>query len=256
MKNIQKFLILLCTGMLLSACNMPGAPTPTLDLSVVGTIAAMTLEAYPTSAPVKTRVPPIMTSTPVFTLTPVLTTTITPTYQAPQLSFSGNTNCRKGPGTVYEVTTVVKAGQKATPLGVSQDGNYWLIKNPDGENCWVAKDFAQPAGSMAALPTVMPPPVPSAVPPNAPAWSAYNYTCAFASGGNSLTMNLTWTDRANNEQGYTVYRDEQPIATLGVDANSYVDTAFVATGKSLSYRVEVFSASGRASSSTIKGSCQ
>lgn len=151
---------------------------------------------------------------------------------------------------------VILSGQKAEPVAVSESGNYWLVKNPGSEDCWVAKDFVQSSGSFAALPTRMSPPTPSPVPPNAPAWSTYTFTCDFASGGNNLTMNLAWTDRSNNEEGYTVYRDEQAVATLGPDATSFMDVAFVETGKSLSYRVEAFSKAGRASSSTISASCQ
>jgi hypothetical protein len=243
---------MICAAILLTACSLPSAPapTPTLDLGLVSTIAAMTLEAIPSRTPFPSP------SLVVLTVTPTLTVTITPTYETPMLQFSGNTNCRTGPGTEYEVTTVVLSGQKAQAVGVSQTGNYWLIKIPGGEDCWVAKDFVQASGSIQALPTVMSPPTPSPVPPNAPAWAAYNFTCDFASGGNNITMNMSWSDRASNEEGYVIYRDDQPVVTLPADSTSYVDVAFAATGKSLSYRVEAFSKAGRASSSTIQASCQ
>ncbi len=151
---------------------------------------------------------------------------------------------------------VILSGKQMQPLGVSQDGNFYLIKNPDGGDCWVAKDFAQPSGSVAALPTVIAPPTPSPVPPNAPVWSNYTYTCDFAANGNNMTMNLAWTDRSNNEDGFTVYRDEQVVITLAPDTATYTDVAFVSSAKSLSYRVEAFSKAGRASSSIIKASCQ
>lgn len=255
MNRIPKTMLFLCLAALLTACNMPGIPNPlpTLDLAMVGTIAAMTLESYPSLTPALT---PTHTQPPLMTVTITHTPTITPTFVTPRLQFTGNTNCRKGPGTEYEVVTVMVTGQQAEPLGVSQTGNYWLIKNKDGRDCWVAKDFVQTTGSILALPTVMPPPLPTAAPPNAPVWAAYNYTCDFASGGNNITMNLSWTDRASNEEGYTVYRDELAVTSLGADSTSYVDVAFVGTGKSLTYRVEAFSKSGRASTSTIKASCQ
>ena len=254
MKTKNKLPLLLCLTAFLTACTLPAptpSPTATLDLALVGTIAAMTLEAIPTNTPA-----PLPTQAFTPTLTKTVTPTVTPTFVAPMLQFTGNTNCRKGPGTEYEVTIVVLSGQKTEAVGVSQDGNYWLIKNKGTQNCWVAKDFVQASGSVAALPTVMSPPTPSPVPPNAPAWSTYTFTCDFASGGNNLTMNLAWTDRSNNEEGYVVYRDEQPVVTLGANSTSYVDVSFVATGKSLSYRVEAFSNAGRASSSTINAACQ
>ncbi len=66
-----------------------------------------------------------------------------------------------------------------------------------------------------------------------------------------MTMNLTWTDRSNNEEGYKVYRDKQVIATLAPNSTTFVDVAFVATGKTLSYSVEAFNNDWRSSTSTI-----
>lgn len=71
-----------------------------------------------------------------------------------------------------------------------------------------------------------------------------------------MTMNLTWADRSNSEEGYTVYRDEKVIATLAPNSTFYVDVAFVATGKTLSYSVEAFNKDWRASTSTITHGCQ
>ena len=71
-----------------------------------------------------------------------------------------------------------------------------------------------------------------------------------------MTMNLTWIDRSNSEEGYTVYRDEKVIATLVPNSTHFVDVAFVAAGKTLSYSVEAFNQDWQASSSTITYGCQ
>ena len=71
-----------------------------------------------------------------------------------------------------------------------------------------------------------------------------------------MTMNLTWTDRSHGEEGYKVYRDKQVIATLPSNSKAYVDVAFVAEGKTLSYSVEAFSNDWRISTSTITYGCQ
>jgi hypothetical protein len=71
-----------------------------------------------------------------------------------------------------------------------------------------------------------------------------------------MTMNLTWTDRSNNEAGYRVYRDKQVIATLAPNSTTFVDVAFVATGMTLSYSVEAFNNDWRSSTSTISYGCQ
>jgi hypothetical protein len=98
--------------------------------------------------------------------------------------------------------------------------------------------------------------IPTPFPPNTPVWLAYNYTCELATGGGTMTMNLAWTDRSNSEEGYKVYRGERVIATLASNSTFYVDVAFVATGKTLSYSVEAFTENWQVSSSTITYGCQ
>ena len=99
-------------------------------------------------------------------------------------------------------------------------------------------------------------PMSTPAPPNAPTWSAYNYTCEFTVGGGTMTMHLAWNDRSNSEDGYKVYRDQQVIATLPTNSTSYVDVAFVATGKALSYSVEAFNKDWQVSGNTITHGCQ
>jgi hypothetical protein len=247
-------LFILILALTLAACNLPKRSTATpvaqIDQSLVGTIAAMTLEAMATPTPTQTPTP-----TPAVTITQ--TPTITPTYSAPTLLFNGNTNCRKGPGAEYEVVTVMRSGQKVEAAGRLEKTNYWLVKQPgSAETCWVADDFAQSSGSLHLLPTVTAPPAPTPRPPNPPAWSTWNYTCDFASGGSNINMNLVWTDRSNDEGGYLIYRNGQTIANLGPNATTFTDVAYVAAGQAVSYKVEAYNKSGSASTSTISATCQ
>ena len=99
-------------------------------------------------------------------------------------------------------------------------------------------------------------PISTLIPPNTPVWSVYDYTCELAVGGGTMTMNLAWTDRSNSEEGYKVYRDGQVIATLAPNSTFYVDTAYVATGKTLSYSVEAFNQNWRFSTPTVSYGCQ
>lgn len=110
-------------------------------------------------------------------------------------------------------------------------------------------------GIVTATDTV-PSVIASPIPPNAPIWSVYNYTCELAAGGGTMTMNLAWTDRSKNEEGYKVYRDGQVIETLAPNSTSFVDVAYVATGKALSYSVEAFTKDWQVSTSTITNACQ
>jgi hypothetical protein len=106
------------------------------------------------------------------------------------------------------------------------------------------------------MPTTIASPMSTPAPPNAPTWSAYNYTCEFIVGGSTMTMHLAWNDRSNSEDGYKVYRDQQVIATLPPNSTSYVDVAFVATGKTLSYSIEAFNKDWQVSGNTITYGCQ
>ena len=107
-----------------------------------------------------------------------------------------------------------------------------------------------------AKPTVIASLIPTRIPPDVPILSAYNYTCELADGGSTMTMNIAWTDRSSSEEGYKIYRDEQVIATLAANSTFYVDVAFVASGKTLSYSVEAFNANWQLSTSTITVDCQ
>ena len=264
MKTRQKPLLTFILVGLLTACNLPARPTsaPGIDQAVAGTLVAMTLEALRTKMPESTAPatnPPLLNSptasaTPNQAVTPTPTGTITPTYSVPMLTFNVNSNCREGPGTDFKVVIVFKTGEQVEAIGTQ--GLYWIVKNPKGNSCWVANDLASPSGSVWSLPSMTAPPAPSANPPTAPGWSKYNYNCVYASGGNTVTMNLVWSDRSNNETGFKVYRDGQVISEMAADSTSYTDVTFVGSGKSLQYTIEAFSAAGSASSSTITASCQ
>ena len=116
----------------------------------------------------------------------------------------------------------------------------------------------QMAGSLptTVVPIVTAPATPTQIPPNTPVWSTYKYTCDLVSGGSNMAMNLTWADRSDREESYIVYRDKQAIATLAPNSTTYVDVAFVAPGKTLSYSVEAFNANWQASTGTITYGCQ
>ncbi len=270
MKKRQKSLVVFILVSMLSACNLPARPTssPGIDQAVAGTLVAMTLEALRTKIPAgntpdstptllnqQIANSPMPSATPSLAVTPTPTGTITPTYQVPMLTFNVNSNCREGPGTNFKVVIVLKTGQQVQALGTQ--GNYWIVKSPkDSTACWVANELASPSGSYWTLPTMTAPPAPTANPPTAPGWSKYNYNCVYAAGGSTLTMNLVWSDRSNNETGFKIYRDGQEVANLAADTTSYTDVTFVASGLSLGYYVEAYSEAGKASSSTITASCQ
>ena len=139
-------------------------------------------------------------------------------------------------------------------LSCSLPGRLGLVtqttdQNPTGSVATMTLQETQTVTPTDTMPTAV-------ASPNTPTWSAYNYTCELIVGGGTMTMHLAWNDRSNSEDGYKVYRDQQVIATLPPNSTSYVDVAFVATGKKLSYSVEAFDQDWQASTSTITYGCQ
>jgi hypothetical protein len=109
--------------------------------------------------------PPTATFTPENTETPTLTPTVTdmPTPEIPQVYVSENTNCRSGPGKVYDWLTTVQQGQEVEAVARDPIEEYWYIRRPDQESafCWLWGRYATPEGDTASLPVFTPPPTPT-----------------------------------------------------------------------------------------------
>jgi hypothetical protein len=139
------------------ACNLPSqAATPTLDIPSILTETALALETLQTSTPFVTISPATQAST----FTPTLSITNTPT--APIVSVSVNTNCRTGPGTVYDLIGALLVGERAVVVGKYPARNYWIINNPDRSGtCWLWGEYATVLGNTDGLPEYTPPPTPT-----------------------------------------------------------------------------------------------
>lgn len=168
---------LLCAS--LACSNLPAFSAP--DAGAISTSAAQTVIAgltqnapQPTTSatfeatPTWTFTPEPPTSTPTETLTPTQTLTVTPFFTAtplvPLVSVSVPTNCRNGPGKVYDMVGALLVGKFAEVYGRDPANNYWYIRNPDSspEFCWVWGKYATVIGSVAFLPIFTPPPTPTA----------------------------------------------------------------------------------------------
>jgi len=104
------------------ACNVPSAQGPASSNAAVGTITALAaaLQAAqntPAALPATAAAPatptntPLPSDTPTITLTPTETMTLTPTV--PMVTVSQATNCRTGPGIVYDQVSSLSIGQSA-----------------------------------------------------------------------------------------------------------------------------------------------
>lgn len=151
------------------ACALPGsaAPVPT-DPNAVNTSIAQTIRARQTevarSNPATgtfTPSPAPPTETPTATLSPTSEFTATPA--TPMISVSVDTNCRAGPGAVFERVGMLLVGQTAEIVARELKGEYWYIRNPGNgaEYCWVWGEYATISGNTLTLLIHTPPPPPA-----------------------------------------------------------------------------------------------
>ncbi len=133
--------------------------------------AALTPSTIPT-----TTASPTVTPSPTVTQTPTPTFTLTPTQTPAQmtcdltLSLTKNANCRKGPGTVYDVYTSFVSGQVLKVKGRSEgdlSANSWFqVEEPiSGGSCWVSTAVGTLSGDGSCLKQVVAPPTPTPRPP-------------------------------------------------------------------------------------------
>jgi hypothetical protein len=157
-----------------AACTVSGVPAPTQDLNALGTSVMGTMISGATgTALAGFPVAVVDTPTPVFTLPPTFTPSVTlsptPIFTAtsgiPQISVSVATNCRVGPGKVYDRVGALLVGEVAEVVGRNQVSNYWYIREPTRNvYCWLWGEYATVTGNFAALPVYTPPPTPTPMP--------------------------------------------------------------------------------------------
>jgi len=173
-ENMFKFNPIFCAVVVLLiaslACAAPAISTP--DPNLVGTTIAQTVVAALTQTgqpiiPITGLGSPTASFTP--TLSPTVTLSPTPVFTAtpviPQIMVSVATNCRVGPGRVYDRVGALLVGELAEVFGRDPTGNYWYIRNPDSNGyCWLWGEYATLAGNLSVLPIYTPPPTPTPIP--------------------------------------------------------------------------------------------
>ncbi len=187
MRKIRRpfFLFVFLGLMMLQACSFPGTAseegTDAEDLAQ--TMVAQTDAARSAQAPIPTdtiAAEPTLTQTQPPKATPEPTLTLTPTLQKPMVSVSVDTNCRTGPGKIYDYVGALLVGEEAEVIGQAMDGLYWIIKNPDqpGE-CWLWDNYASVTGATEDLPKYTPPPTPTPAFTWEGAWTTYSGVAPF-----------------------------------------------------------------------------
>jgi hypothetical protein len=239
------------------ACNMPFEQIPPPD--EIQTAAALTLQAILTPSATSEASTPIVTATasPRVTRTASAagsaTTTITPTYTVPILTVRESTNCRTGPGEAYEVVVTYLTGKELEIVGRYDPGNFWLVKSNESPTgtCWLWGEFVEVTGSYWAVSSVTPPPTVTARPPRGPGILEWNFSCS----DGSITFTVNWADNANNEAGYRIFRNGEPLTELPADSVTYTDVFNLQPEQSVEYYIQAFGPSGTANSSIMRMKC-
>jgi len=182
-KNQPLILIAIVLFLSTLACNIPlardSASTTEVEPTIDGTRA---VQDDSNAAPLQPTAPPPTEPPPEDTPKPTTIPTVTPTDtpSVPILTVTQNTNCRSGPGTVYDLVYIFMIGDEAEIIGRSSVVNYVIIKVPDssGRTCWLWTQYAVITGNINALPESTPPPTPT---PAATATPAFNFDFAFSS---------------------------------------------------------------------------
>lgn len=161
-------------------------------------------------------------------------------------------NCRFGPDTVYSVITSFKRGTELRVEGRNANNTWWRIPIGGGQNCWISASLVETFGPVTSLPVVPAPPTPvptatsQASNPTAPVQLFYeNVVC----NGQVYNIPLRWTDTANNEQGFRVYRNGSLVTTLGANSTQYTDSP--PYGGPYTYAVEAYNSAGTSAQATI-----
>ena len=260
----KKFLFMyLVAIVVIFACNLPGgAPPETEEPDLELTITALANQAAQATTG---NTSPQETATPEFTPTPGATST----PSVPQVSVSTNTNCRVGPGVVYDLVDSLLIGQTAEVVGKNSGvPNYWVIKRINGSGtCWLWGEYATVSGNTSNLPEypVPPTPTPSPTPtatatatPSAPA-PVTNVTMDMACPNAIHSGTLKWEDKSNNEDGFNIYINNTLVASIPANSNSYI-VAIAPGGPFLpgvasKSEVEAFNGAGKAAKVSVAKGC-
>lgn len=235
------------------ACNAPATSQPLSVDDQAATIIAATLQAQVDNASdVPMTATASATALPTSTPTGAATKTITPTYSVPMLKVLEQTNCREGPGQDYEVLFTYLSNKRLEIVGRYDPNNFWLVKSAESPTgtCWLWGEYVEVTGSYWVVPSVTPPATRTLIPPLAPA-PEWNFSCS----GGTMTFTMDWTDKANNETGYRVFRDGELVTELPANSTSFAESIAFLAGQSVSYYLQVYGPSGSANSPIMRITC-
>ncbi|MFC2063759.1 hypothetical protein ACFLXB_01535 [Chloroflexota bacterium] len=170
-----------------SATEVPGALDTAVAKSLAETASMQTAIAQgvanqgnPTQGSGSVGAPTIQVQAPTNTLTPSIT--VSPTSDGAKVSVSQATNCRSGPGTVYDWLGALNPGQEVDILGKDPSGSSFYIKNPTNPSgfCWIWNTYATVSGNVAAVPVFTPMPTPTPAKTSTPTSAPIDFAVSFS----------------------------------------------------------------------------
>jgi hypothetical protein len=191
--------------------------------------------------------PPTATLTP--SATPSPTVTYTPTPEERSAYLSGNTNCRFGPGDVYDLIHIFLTGDSVDLIGKNEDETFWYIQGQEDVtlNCWLWGKYATPDGDTTSLKILTPPPTPTPV---------LDFTIAYKElSCGSVIVNIKNTGNLTLESYTATFKDLTTSETLTHSKNKFDPSILrITPGKTADLTSKQFSAnpSGHKIKVTIK----
>jgi len=109
--------------------------------------------------------------------------------------------------------------------------------------------------TLSPTPTISPTPTEKPTLPAKPSLQNYDFFCAWNGVNTDLSITIKWSDKANNESGYRIYRNGSQLIELSENTTTYDDTLAVNSGETTTYGIEAYNAAGGSSQATLSATC-
>jgi hypothetical protein len=142
------------------------------------------------------------------------------------VSVSLETNCRIGPGKVYDlVGNGLQVGQMAEVIGRDSGGQYWILRDPDSPSitCWLWGQYATVTGDWQSLPVMTPPPTPTPVMAFSYAYQSFGILPGAQCVNFRVTNtgDLTWESFSLNVQNITQSKTGSSTSDIFIDYDAW-----------------------------------
>lgn len=156
-------LALVAAAILVLRTRLPEVPPVSFTLTATVSREEASTTSAP-SAPARSQ-PPMASATPEPSPSDAPTETLPP----PFVTARGDSNCRSGPGTVYDVTSYLEGGDTSPIDGRNAASTWWWIERVVGSgHCWVWDESVIVGGDTSLVPVLPDPPTPTPVDDVAP----------------------------------------------------------------------------------------